>query len=254
MVTFIIATIVIIALVLWFKFKIAKHKKPEERSAIESMLVTQGVKNRKSLEEAAGAMRTAEISRDEAMQKTKDAITQLDSDFKTELKNLLLNQSKLSAKLPQMKLIPGKKEGAARNSKKKMEEALAKGRQEVANEYKKNAIMYLDQKNRALERIKRAEKSLEDLEINIDLAQATYEGRKSQLDDILQELESMHSAISTAKFRANMEMIESLRCETVNKLTEQNAEIEAQNRISGIEDSGRNSINSADYEDEFNNL
>lgn len=31
-------------------------------------------------------MRTAEISRDEAMQKTKDAITQLDSDFKTELK------------------------------------------------------------------------------------------------------------------------------------------------------------------------
>lgn len=109
MVTFIIAAIVIIALVLWFKFKIAKHKKPEERSAIESMLVTQGVKNRKSLEEAAGAMRTAEISRDEAMQKTKDAITQLDSDFKTELKNLLLNQSKLSAKLPQMKLIPGKK-------------------------------------------------------------------------------------------------------------------------------------------------
>lgn len=135
-----------------------------------------------------------------------------------------------------------------------MEEALAKGRQEVANEYKKNAMMYLDQKNRALERIKRAEKSLEDLEINIDLAQATYEGRKSQLDDILQELESMHSAISTAKFRANMEMIESLRRETVNKLTEQNAEIEAQNRISGIEDSGRNSINSADYEDEFNNL
>jgi hypothetical protein len=51
-----------------------------------------------------------------------------------------------------------------------------------------------------------------------------------------------------------MEMIESLRRETVNKLTEQNAEIEAQNRISGIEDSGRNSINSADYEDEFNNL
>ena len=30
MVTFIIAAIVIIALVLWFKFKIAKHKKPEE--------------------------------------------------------------------------------------------------------------------------------------------------------------------------------------------------------------------------------
>lgn len=57
MVTFIIAAIVIIALVLWFKFKIAKHKKPEERSAIESMLVTQGVKNRKSLEEAAGASR-----------------------------------------------------------------------------------------------------------------------------------------------------------------------------------------------------
>lgn len=254
MVTIIIFSVVLIAIVLWFKFKIAKNKKPEERSAIESMMVTQGIKNRRSLENAADSMRTAEISREEAIQKTKDAIQQLDYDFKTELKNLLLNQSKLSAKLPQMKLIPGKKEGAARNSKKKMEEALEKGRQEVAEEYKKNAMMYLDQKNRALERVKRAEKSLEDFEINIDLAQANYEGRKSQLDDILQELESMQSSISTAKFRANMEMIESLRRETVNKLTEQNAEIEAQNRISGLEDNGRNSINTVEYEDEFNNL
>ena len=54
MVTFIIAAIVIIALVLWFKFKIAKHKKPEERSAIESMLVTQGVKIENPLKKQQG--------------------------------------------------------------------------------------------------------------------------------------------------------------------------------------------------------
>lgn len=37
-----------------------------------------------------------------------------------------------------------------------MEEALAKGRQEVANEYKKNAMMYLDQKKQSSRKNKKS--------------------------------------------------------------------------------------------------
>ena len=131
------------------------------------------VKGEKSLEEAAGQIRTAEISKEEGIQRTKDAISQLDADYKTEMKNMILHQSKLSEKLNNsFKLEPGKLEAKARSSKKKMEEAQAAGKTAVAEAHKKNALMYLSQKSKALERIAKTEKTLQDLEVNIELASA----------------------------------------------------------------------------------
>lgn len=256
MITFIVVIVCVLAVILWFKYKLAKNKKPEDRSAVETILVSQGVKGRKSLEEAAGQIRTAEISKEEGIQRTKDAIAQLDADYKTEMKNMILHQSKLSEKLNNsFKLEPGKLEAKARSSKKKMEEAQAAGKAAVAEAHKKNALMYLSQKSKALERIAKTEKTLQDLEVNIELASAAYEGRKGVLQEYLMDFEAMTTAISAAKFNESMEQIQALRRETVDKLTAQNAEIEADNRISGLSDPGNvSNVDTAAFEDEFNNL
>lgn len=253
MTTLILCGVVIVLLFLVFKYKTATSKPVEQRSALEKILSAWSVKNRQRMEEAAEQIRTPEISREEGIQRCKDAIKQLDSDYRKECANLILTRDNLKDKLPDLKKKPGLNEGKARTSKRKMQECLDKGQPEVAEKHKKNAIMYLELKSRATERIDKSEKFVRDIEVTLDLSAAEYESRRAQLDDMLQEFESMHGAISAAKFNTSIELITSLRRETADKLRAQNAEIEASNRISGM-DSASNNVDETAFSEEFDKL
>lgn len=251
--TFIFVGVVIVLMLLWFKYKVATKKPVEQRSALEKILSAFAVKNRQQMEEAADGIRTPEISREEGIQKCKDAIKQLDMDYKQEYKTLILHRDNLIDKLPELKKKPGINEGKARTNKKKYEEALAAGETELAEKYKKNSVMYLELKRRATERITKSEKYVRDIKVSIEMASAEYESRKAQLDDMLQEFESMHGMISAVKFNNSIELIKSLRRETADKLRAQNAEIEASNRITGT-DSAVGEVDESEFVDEFSKL
>lgn len=258
MITLVVLLVLIIVLgLVWMKFKNAKNKRPEDRSALESIMATVSVNSRKSLEEAAGQLRTAEISKEEGIQKTKDAIAQLDQDFKKQIKDLMVYQSTLSRDLEVLKSQPSQMEERARASKNRMKAAQDSGKsQEVIALHKKNAIMYLDMKAKAIERISKAEKTLEEIDTTLEVTQATYENRKMILQDLLQEFKSFNGPISAAKFNSSLDVIKSLKEETVEKLAIQNAEVRASNFISGTNSSEDtdSAVSSGKYEDEFNNL
>lgn len=253
----VILVLVIVGMFLWMKLKTAKNKRPEERSAIESIMVSASVKGRKNLEDTADVMRTAEISKEEGIQKTNDAINQLDRDFKKAIKDMMIFQSNISRDLENLKAQPKAYEEKARISKKKMQDAKDAGKSEtVVSLYKKNAIMYLDMKAKAIERIAKAEKSLEEIETNLEITQATYENKKMILQDLKSEFQSMTSTISAAKFNDSLAQIQAIKKETVDKLTAQNAEIQAQNYITGVNESSSidTAVSSGKYEEEFDNL
>lgn len=253
----VILVLVIVGMFLWMKLKTAKNKRPEERSAIESIMVSASVKGRKNLEDTADVMRTAEISKEEGIQKTNDAINQLDRDFKKAIKDMMIFQSNISRDLENLKAQPKAYEKKARISKKKMQDAKDAGKSEtVVSLHKKNAIMYLDMKAKAIERIAKAEKSLEEIETNLEITQATYENKKMILQDLKSEFQSMTSTISAAKFNDSLAQIQAIKKETVDKLTAQNAEIQAQNYITGVNESSSidTAVSSGKYDEEFDNL
>lgn len=250
---FIVAICVVIFLIIAFKVKVAKNKPAEQRTAFEKILATLLVKHQMRMDEAANTIRTASISREEGIQKCKEAIRNLETDYKQELANLIRRRDELKDKLPELKTKPGLNEGKARNNKKKMEEAQAEGQTELAEQYKANAMMFLDLKKKALDRIERSEKFLREIKVTIEKSKAQYEMRSALLSDTLAEFESMVGPISKARFNTSMEQIQSLRRETVDKIRNQNSEIEAGNMIneSGVNET---EINSSAYEDEFNKL
>ena len=260
MVTFLVIILVLIGVgLMWAKFRRAKNKRPDERTPVESIMVSASVSGRKAMEETADQMRTAEISKEEGIQKTKDAISQLDYDFKKQIKDLMVYESGLSKDLETYKAQPSQYESKAKASKKKMQEAQEAGKPEqVVALHKKNAIMYLDMKAKAEGRIKKTEKVLGEIEINLEVVQATYENRKMVLQDMLNEFKSMNGAISVAKFNDNLAQIQAIKNETIDKLAQQNAEIKASNIISGInsevEVGSAGNIDEGKYDDEFDKL
>lgn len=256
--TVIIVAIVVIILLLWVKAKVASKKPVENRSSLDTILVSLFIMGKKSVDETANMIRTPEISKEEALQKTKRAIEELKTDFKNQVQALIETKSKIAEViLPTAKKAPGRLVGQAQAAKKKMEKALADGKQEVADRWKRNAVHYLAMKKNALERIEKCEKTLDDIETSIDLSKAEYEMRLITLEDITIELETtVTSSISAAKFNSNMEIIQSLRRETADKLRAQNAAIEASSIVSGDESTGSSSlsVNEGDFLDELNSL
>lgn len=248
----IVLALIILYLIFRFKYKVSISKNAEDRTAFEKILASLAVKHRQNMEEAANTIRTPEISRLEGIQRCKDALNNLESDFKTELASLIKREGDLKEQLPILKTKPGLNEGKAKTNKKKMEDALAQGQNELAEQYKKNAMMFLDLKKKSLDRIERTEKFLREVGVTIEKSKAEYEMRRAILDDTLAEFESMHGPISKARFNTSMELIQSLRRETVDKIRTQNSEIEASNIVS--ESSIETNVNSSDYEDEFNKL
>lgn len=249
---FIIVVCVILAIVLYFKWKIAKNKPVEQRSSLEKILTALGTKHQKNMEDAANAIRTPEISKEEGLQRCKQAIKDLESDFRVQLAALINRKENLKDQLPKLKQKPGILQGKALTNKKKMEEAEKEGKTELAKNYKSNAILFLDLKKKAEARITKAEKTIEETEVVIDSSKASYEAKKFILDDLLAEFETMTSNISTYKFNQSIEVIQSLKRETADKLRTMNAEIEAGNIIN--DSNNDTGINESEFEDEFNKL
>lgn len=252
MITFFIIIVVVIAVVLYFKYKIAKNKPVENRSSVERILTGVGVSINKNLNETAEAIRTPEIAKEEGIQRCKEAIKNLDNDFKAELASLIKRRDDLKAQLPTMRKKPGSLLGKAQTNKNKMEQAEKNGKTELAAQYKRNAITFLDLKKKALERIKKSEKFLEEIDTAIQSSQANYELKKYTLDDLLAEFETMNTTISAFKYNQSIEIIQSLRRETADKLRSVNAEIEASSIVN--DNKLGNEVNESEFEEEFNKL
>lgn len=251
---FTVIVVILVVIVLWlvFKYKSAKNKPVEDRSSLEKILTALGTKHEKNMEEAANAIRTPSLSRDEGLLRCKKAIKDLNDDFKQQLAALIKRRDDLKDQLPTLKSKPGILNGKALNNKKKMEQAEKEGKTELAKSYKSNAILFLDLKKKAENRITKAEKTIEETDMVIDQSKANYEAKKFILDDLLAEFETMTGSISSFKFNQSLEVIQSLKRETADKLRSMNAEVEASNVIN---DTTNNSgLNEADYEEEFNKL
>ena len=258
MTTIIVISVVVLLVLLWIKAKTASKKPVDQRGSFETILVSLFVMGKKNVDETANSIRTPEISKEEALQKTNEAIRELKADYETQVRKLIETKSKISEViLPKAKTAPGKLTGRAQTSKKKMEQALADGKPQVAEKYKQNAVKFLAMKKNATERIEKCEKILNEIETSIDLSQAEYEMRLITLQDIVLELETtVTGSISAAKFQSNIGIINSLRQETADKLRQQNAAIEASQIVSGDEDisGGSLNINESDFLDELNSL
>lgn len=250
--TLVFLAVVIGIILLIVKIRVARNKPSEQRSAFEKILATLSVKHRENMENAANAIRTPEITKTEAIQKTKDAIRDLENGYRTQLTEMISNKAKLEEMLPKLKEKPGVWEGKARKAKRDSEK---EEDPELKEDYKKNAMLYLSLKSKAAERITKTEKYIKSSKTAITKAQVAYEGKKAILDDMLIDLESLQAAVLEVRFNQNMEVIRSLQREVVTQLRERNAEIEASNIISGTSDNNiTGDVDSSAYEDEFNNL
>lgn len=245
-----LAIAIVVFAMLWVKFKVAKNKPADQRSAFEKILATMSVKHRENMENAANAIRTPEVSKTEAIQKTKDAINELKTGYQKQLAEMISNQHKLEDLLPKLKEKPGVWEGKARKAKKDMEKETD---EELKEQFKENAMLYLSLKAKATERITKTEQYLKKSQTAITKARVSYESKQAVLEDMLIDLESLSTAIINVKFNTNMELIKSLQRECVDSLRERNAEIEASNIING-NDSPAGNVDQSSFEDEFNNL
>lgn len=262
----IIIALVLLVLIVVLKTKatIASKKQPESRSGFESILVSLFVIHRKNVEETAAAIRTPEISREEGLQKCKDALEDLKNSFEREL--IAINQSRTNLRdkiLPDLKKKPGSYNAMAIKYKKMYQEQIEKADapnainpeklKALANRYKEQCIRYLSFREKAFSRIEKAEESLQNIEITIEDTKISYDEKRATLEDLQQDLQLMIGTISTAKFNDNIALIQSIKAETADKLHAENARIEAQNWIQSQEDSS-NDIVEADFTDAFNKL
>lgn len=263
MTTIIVTAIVLLLVCHWLKAKVASKKDPERRSGLESLLVSLMVMHRKGVEDAAETLRTAEISREEGLQKCKDAITDLNESFKKELTAIRLNKSNLEEKvLPDLRKKPGYYTGKASEAKKKYEKYLADSEapgaknpekiKEMAAKYKAQGCRYLAFRQKATDRIEKAEDFLQNIDFTIEETKMSYESHKMELDDLKSELEMMIGNISTAKFQESIALIKGIKDETAGKLRAQNAKIEAEQWISSQTE--ETTISTGGFEGDFDNL
>lgn len=250
--------VLVLLIILVFKVKIAKNKEPQARSSVEKILVSMFVSVKKNVDDVAEQVRTPEISREECLQKIKEAINSLRSEYEKEMSSLIYHHKRLVEEvIPALKQKPGQYEGKARIWKKKSEEASKAGDQNLFKVAKDTSINFLSLKKNALDRIEKAEKQAREAESVRAIAEATYESRKAVLEDIQMEVEtSLASNISSAKFSQSINMINALKRETADKLRKQNADIEASNLANNNETSISTDsvVNSGQYEEEFDKL
>lgn len=251
MTTLIFVAIAVLIVLFIVKVKIASNKPADQRSAFEKILTAMFVKHRQNMEEAAAAIRTPEISRTEALQKTKDAINDLKNGYQEQLRNIISTRDRLKEQLPTLKAQPGKWEGKARVAKGRMDK---EDDEELKKTYKENALLYLSLKAKSLERIEKTEKSIKNIDTAIAKAQAEYEAKSSILSDMQIELESLASTVINVRFQDNMNIIRSLKQEVVDGLRDQNARAEAQNIVSSGENSTGSDVDTSAFENELANL
>lgn len=249
-ISLIVVLAILVLVVLKFKHLTGKSKPAESRSALEKIACSIFVKARQQAEEAASSIRTARVMKAEALQEVNDALTNLQNSYKESrisLKTALKQLEEVT--IPKLKDTPGKLEAKARQSKKKYEESVEKGTPIEA--HKTNAKKFLQMKAKALEDIKRAEKTKEKLSVIIETAQATYEGQKVDLEMIKADLESQVD-IPQIELSESLTRIRSLQSELATRMNQDNIRAEVNNEITNEESS--DAAYSADIEDEFNKL
>jgi hypothetical protein len=263
--TVIVFAVIIVLIMLWLKAKSGARKTPEQRTAVESILVSLFVMHRKNLEEAAETIRTPEISREEGIQRCKDAVKELNDSFQHELTLILQNKANLKDRiLPELRKKPGYYNGKAQEAKKKYQEYLEQAEAEgaknpekiraMAEKYKAQGCKFLAFKKKSLDRIDKAEDFLQNIDFTIDETKMTYEERKTALDDMRQDLEMMIGNISGAKFTDSLNMIRAIKEETADKLRVQNARIEAESWVQGVQEESETSISASEFTDDFDKL
>jgi hypothetical protein len=263
--TVIVFAVIIVLIMLWLKAKSGARKTPEQRTAVESILVSLFVMHRKNLEEAAETIRTPEISREEGIQRCKDAVKELNDSFQHELTLILQNKANLKDRiLPELRKKPGYYNGKAQEAKKKYQEYLEQAEAEgaknpekiraMAEKYKAQGCKFLAFKKKSLDRIDKAEDFLQNIDFTIDETKMTYEERKTALDDMRQDLEMMIGNISGAKFTDSLNMIRAIKEETADKLRVQNARIEAESWVQGVQEESESNISASEFTDDFDKL
>lgn len=243
--------IAIISAVVFFKYKKAMNTPADQRTSIEKILSSIAVSNKKNLEEISEAMRTPEITRTEGIQRCKEELRNLETTYKDELFSLIRQRENNSKKIEEYEKKPKEYEIKAKEYKEKMIEAENRGEKTLAEQYKQNAIMLLDLKKKSEERIVKLHNFLKDLNSAIDLSKVQYERNKLMLEEMLLEFESMQGKVNMVKFNNCMNTLKSLKNETSEKITEQNAKIETEEYFNQ-EDMSK--INTSEFEEEFNKL
>ena len=241
-----ISIIVVIFLFLCIKYYIGKNKPSQERSSFEKIACTIFSIFRRNVDDAASSIRTARVMKDEALQEVNDAIKNLKKSYQEGQVNMKITLKKLQEEiLPKLKDQPGKLEGKARKAKNDYQASVDKGH--AIEDYKQNAIKYLQLKNKALANIKRTEENITKVSVAIETSKARYDGNIVDLEMIKSELESM---IDIPQFELNnsLNRIQSLQNELTERMNIDAIQAEVQDEM-------REEINySADVESEFNNL
>lgn len=239
--------ILIIALVLLWKFFTGKGKNSDQRSGLEKIACSLFSIFRTNIDDAANSLRTTKVLRDEAMQEIEDAIAKLKQSYKESKVAMSLQLKQMQEKeLPMLNDEPGKITANAETWTKKYKKSVDEGHPIEA--YKRAACTFFQQKQQAILNIEKMKKSIINLEAAIGTAEAEYAIDKSELEmmknNILANPEIIRADVTTAISR-----IESLTTELTDKLDAQRirAEVDREFRQS-------DEVTSASAENDFNNL
>lgn len=244
MITSSIAIIVVLFFV--FKYFTGKNKPSQERSSFEKIACSIFSIFRRNVDDAASSIRTARVMKDEALQEVNDAIKNLKTSYQDGQVNMKITLKKLKDEiLPKLKDQPGKLEGKARKAKNDYQSSIERGT--PIEDYKQNAIKYLQLKNKALSNIKRTEENITKISVAIETSKARYDGNIIDLEMIKSELESMID-IPQIELNNSLNRIQSLQNELTERMNIDAIQAEVQDEM-------REEVNySADLDNEFNNL
>lgn len=243
-----LSALLLLVVLLLFKFLTGKGKSSSERSSMENIACSIFSIFRKNVDNAAQSLRTARVMKDEAMQEVNDAIRNLKRSYQEGQINMKTALKKLKEEiLPNLKDQPGKLEGKARKAKKDYEASVEKGTPIEA--HKQNALKYLQLKNKAVANIRRTEDNITRLSVAIETSKAQYDGNITDLEMIKSELESMVD-IPQIELNNSLARIQSLQSELTERMNIDTIRAEVQTEMREEE----TAVYSADLDSEFENL
>lgn len=248
MISVIGTVILVVFLILLFKFFTGKSKPSQNRSSLEKIACSLFSIFKTNVDDAATALRSARVMKNEALQEVNDAIKKLKQSYSEGQTNMRIALKKLQDEiLPNLKDQPGKLEGKARKAKKNYQASVDKGTPIEA--HKQNALKYLQLKNKAMANIKRTEDNITRLSTAIETSKAQYDGNIVDLEMIKSELESMVD-IPQIELNNSLNRIQSLQSELTERMNVEHIQAEVQTEMRNEEQANY----SADLDAEFNNL
>lgn len=249
MIGIIIVVVILVFLVLYLQYRVGKTKPSDQRTSFQSIACTVFTVFHKNVNDTARAMRSPEIMKEEAMQEVNTALRKLEESYKQGRINLKVAKKKLDEEvLPKLKDEPGKLEGKARQAKDKYEKS-KKSEGGVIEQYKQNAIRFLQMKQQALDNIEKAKKQSIKLQTVLDTSEAQYDSDKAELEMIKSNLECVVS-IPQLQVRESVNRINSIQRELTTRMNEDTIRADVEREIQ----SEQNTVTNSDLENEFERL